>query len=817
MTRSKKGDFMNQTNARSLGGATMTRRSFVKAAAVAGAVGVTAGGMATTSSWLAPTQAVAEPEERITYTFHQSLCNGNCSLKCTIRDGRLAKVEPNDALEAEYSMCCARGISEISHIYGETRLQTPLRRVGERGEGNFESISWDEAMKEVGDQIKAIWDKYGKEAVYVSYSSEPRMGMLPALLGASEMEEPGIDIGIGNGLDPMKAGNGFYACTNETRDMVNSKFIMINGHNFCETGMMQARNLLDALAAGVELVVVDPHFSTTASKAHKWIPIKPGTDAAMYLGMVSHILDNELYDEEFVLAHTSMPYLLKKDGTLLRWEEVSGTKPRESKDEKTGETVTFDPFVVWDTKTKSIQPYDGEKVEPALTVEGVKGASSYKTVFEAIKESQQPYTIEWASERTGIPTEDLVYIAERYATSGASMLGLGMGGADKYANADVLGHAVGIMVALTGNIGAPGKAVGSMHGGRGYSAKLASWPLPDDMKAAEPEMYAYDFRTQPNNIHAVISVGNTLQQFFANMNLTAEWLKGLDFVLGIDIYNNDSIKFCDIVLPSCSKFECPEEVGDVKCAANHIMIQERGIDPLFESKTDFQIMTEIARAVGVADVLPKSQVELVRHQVDKNEAENLAGYTLDMLLEHNGILPFQGIEKPRIGFADQVYATESGRLDVYYEKMLKWDQALPTWEEPIEVYDENPAREQFPFQLTQTRSRFFIHSMYYDSKWINQFFDAYVEMNPSDMAAAGIADRDKVEVYNDRGSFKCQVVANESVHPGSLRTTEGAWARNMEDGHLQSVTNDQMRERRVDLMKGGVTPFNDTLVAVRKA
>ena len=809
---------MIETNAGSLDGATtMSRRSFVKAAAVAGAVSAAAGGMATTGSWLAPAEAVAEPEERITFTFHQSLCNGNCSLKCTIRDGRLAKVEPNDALEAEYSMCCARGISEISHIYGETRLQTPLRRVGERGEGNFEAISWDEAMKEVGDQIKAVWDKYGKEAVYVSYSSEPRMGMLPALLGASEMEEPGIDIGIGNGLDPMKAGNGFYACTNETRDMVNSKFIMINGHNFCETGMMQARNLLDALAAGVELVVVDPHFSTTASKAHKWIPIKPGTDGAMYLGMVSHILDNKLYDEEFVLAHTSMPYLLKKDGTLLRWEEVSGEKPRENKDEATGEVTTFDPFVVWDAKTKSLQPYDGEKVEPALEVAGVKGANGYKTVFEAIKESQQPYTIEWASEKTGIPADDLIYIAERYATSGASMLGLGMGGADKYANADVLGHAVGIMVALTGNIGGPGKAVGSMHGGRGYSAKLASWPLPEGMAAAAPEMYAYDFRTQPNNIHAVISVGNTLQQFFANMNLTAEWLKSLDFVMGIDIYNNDSIKFCDIVLPSCSKFECPEEVGDVKCAANHIMIQERGIDPLFESKTDFQIMTEIAKAVGVDDVLPKSQVELVRHQVDNNESENLAGYTLDMLLEHNGILPFQGIEQPRIGFADQVYATESGRLDVYYEKMLKWDQALPTWEDPIEAYDENPAREQFPFQLTQTRSRFFIHSMFYDAKWINQFFDAFVEMNPTDMAAAGIASRDTVEVYNDRGSFKCQVVANESVHPGSIRTTEGAWARNMGDGHLQSVTNDQMRDRRVDLMKGGVTPFNDTLVAIRKA
>lgn len=820
MTNREKGDYMTRSNARSLGGVTtMSRRGFVKTAAAAGAIGAVAGGMATASSWIAPIQAKADEatEERIAYTFHQSLCNGNCSLKCTIRDGRLCKVEPNDMLGSEYSMCCARGMSEIQHIYGETRLQTPLKRTGERGEGLFEAISWDEAMKEVGDQLKAVWDKYGKDSVYVSLSSEPRFGLLAGLLGASTYVEPGIDIGIGNGLDPATGQNGFYASTNETRDMVNAKFIMINGHNFCETGMMQARNLLDAIEAGAELVVVDPHFSTTASKAHKWIPIAPGTDAAMYLGMVSHILDNKLYDEEFVKAHTSMPYLLKKDGSFLRWEEASGEKPRELKDEATGEVTTFDPFVVWDAKSKALKPYDAEGVDPELEVAKIAGAKNYKTVFEATKENQQPYTLEWASEKTGITQDDLIYIAQRYATSGASMLGLGMGGADKYSNADVLGHAVAVMVALTGNIGAPGKCVGSMHGGRGYGASLASWAFPEGFGAAKQDLFAYDFRTQENNVHAVISVGNTLQQFFSNMNLTEQWLKTLDFVLEIDIYNCESVRFADIVLPACTKFECPEEIGDVKCAANHIMTVGRGLDPLFESKTDFQIMKEIARAVDLDSAMPASAEEWVRYQVDNNEAATLEGITLDAIQENHGLMPLVGIEKPRVGFADQVYKTESGRLDVYYEKMVKWGQALPAWEECSEVNANNPLREKFPYQLTQTRSRFLIHSMFYDAAWMNQYVDAFVEMNPVDMAAEGIADGATVEAYNDRGSFTCEVRANQSVRPGSIRTTEGAWSRNMEAGNIQTVTNDAMPDRRVDLMKGGVTPFNDTLVAIKKA
>ncbi len=807
---------MNETKRSSLERATtMSRRGFVKAAAAAGAVGVAAGSMASTSSWFAPAKALAEPEERIAYTFHQSLCNGNCSLKCTIRDGRLCKVEPNDMLGEEYSMCCARGMSEIQHIYGETRLQSPLRRTGERGEGKFEAISWDEAMKEVGDQLKAVWDKYGKESVYVSLSSEPRFGLLAGLLSASTYVEPGIDIGIGNGLDPATGQNGFYASTNETRDMVNAKFIMINGHNFCETGMMQARNLLDAIDAGVELVVVDPHFSTTASKAHKWIPITPGTDAAMYQGMISYILDNELYDEEFMAAHTSMPYLVKADGSFLRWGEVSGAEPRQVEDTAKKEMKPYDPFVVWDTVSNSIREYDAEGVVAALEAPASAG---YETVFSAIKANQKPYTLSWASEKTGISEEDLTYIAKRYATSGASMLGLGMGGADKYSNADVLGHAVAILVGLTGNIGAPGKCVGSMHGGRGYSASLASWKFPDaGMKANTLKMFAYDFRTQENDVHAVISVGNTLQQFFANMNLTEEWLKTLDFVLEIDIYHCESVRFADIVLPACTKFECPEEVGDVKCAANHIMTVGRGLDPLFESKTDFQIMKEIARAVGLDDAMPATAEEWVRYQVDNNTAATLKGITLDDVLDNHGLMPLVGIEKPRVGFADQKYKTESGRLDVYYEKMVKWGQELPNWEECSEIAADSPARAQFPYQLTQTRSRFLIHSMFYDAKWMNQYVDAYVEMNPADMAKEGISDGATVEAYNDRGSFKCEVRANESVRPGSIRTTEGAWSRNMDGGNIQTVTNDAMPDRRVDLMKGGVTPFNDTLVAIRKA
>ena len=126
----------------------LTRRGFLKtagaAAGVAGLAGVAS--MATADGWLAPASAEAAPEEHVARTYHQSHCGGMCSLACTVRDGRMVKVQPNGVGNHDFQTICLKGISEVAHIYGKGRVQTPLKRVGERGSGQFEPISWDEAL-----------------------------------------------------------------------------------------------------------------------------------------------------------------------------------------------------------------------------------------------------------------------------------------------------------------------------------------------------------------------------------------------------------------------------------------------------------------------------------------------------------------------------------------------------------------------------------------------------------------------------------------------------------------------------------------------
>ena len=243
-----------------MSGKELSRRGFFKAAGTVGAIGALSGSMATAANWLAPKQAEAEPDEKIVYTLHQFMCTGRCSLKCTIRDGRLALVQPNDTIDPYYRHICLKGISEIEHVYSEERLQTPMRRVGDRGSDEFEAISWDEAMDIVGTELKKAWDAYGKESVYMSASNEPRFSLLPPLLGCATGVEPGIDRGTGNGEAPAIGGDGFGGGTTESRDWVHTKTLIIAGTNLMETSLMQSTTMLDAKEAGSKVIDLDPQF-----------------------------------------------------------------------------------------------------------------------------------------------------------------------------------------------------------------------------------------------------------------------------------------------------------------------------------------------------------------------------------------------------------------------------------------------------------------------------------------------------------------------------------------------------------------------------
>ena len=191
----------------------------------------------------------------------------------------------------------------------------------------------------------------------------------------------------------------------------------------------------------------------------------------------------------------------------------------------------------------------------------------------------------------------------------------------------------------------------------------------------------------------------------------------------------------------------------------------------------------MAKRLGYGDALPESQEELTRFQLEKATDKALAGITLDEVVSHNGVVALKNQPDIARSYGNQTYKTTSGKIDLYYENLVEYGQALPQYEAPHEAFEGNPLRNTYPLVMTQRRSKYFIHQ----------------------------------NLMDDRGSFQCACIATEAVRPGTTVIVEGIWSKYMTAGDLQNVTNDAANPRGKALAKGRVTPFNDTLVEVKKA
>ncbi|ACV23768.1 Dimethyl sulfoxide reductase DmsA precursor [Slackia heliotrinireducens] len=789
----------------------LTRRGFLKTAAAgmagAGLSGLTLTGCAATTPGAEDTSG-----DTLAYTYHNEHCLCNCMFQCTVRDGKLVKIQPRPNEDHRYQNVCLKGISEIQNIYGEARIQQPMKRVGERGSGEFEAISWDEAFQMCADAFKACDETYGEGHIWMQFSTEAQQRfapLLPSLVKAQTGIPPlnGYDMGQGNGQNQAFAWSGMFA-QNTIWEWPMARTVLMVNCNVVETGMMWSRGMLDAQEAGTKIIVVDPRFSPTAAKADEWVPLTAGTDPALFMGMIHHILENDLYDREHVIAHTALPHLIDAaTGTTV------GTS-REVQDPETGETSTVvDPYV-WDAKSNTFKPYNQEGVEPELEGTFKVNGVECVTQFTKLKNDYAGYTLEWAEGITGTPAAQIAQVAEEYA-KGPSIICNGVGGIDKFQASDIAGHCYALIASLTGNYGKRGTGLGiyCYHTSL-YEAALGGWPLPEEYHVTAP-MGFYDVVQKSDDVHAAMFFGDIPTQKAANWAKTEEWLNSLDFVALADIYKSSVMDYVDLVLPVCSKLECPDSVGGVKNANGYILQNQKVLDPLFESKSDFYIERGIAEAMGLGDLMPKDGEEYARAILTSDDPQ-IAGFTLEKLTEANGALKLLGSEDelgPEVGFE---YHTPTGKQEPYYENMLKWGQAFPMWEEPNETYADNPLREKYPLQFGQARTRFRVHSAYSGAGWIQDLYEPHIELNPVDAAERGLSDGDQVEAFNDRGSFTTKLRVNNAIRPGSAFMAESTYRQYMDGTMMQNVTNDQLSERGYDLIFGPMIPYNDTLIEIKK-
>jgi molybdopterin-containing oxidoreductase family molybdopterin binding subunit len=725
-----------------------------------------------------------------------------CGLLAHVKDGKLEKLEPADFPDPKFNRICLKGLSQIQQVYHPERLKYPMKRVGKRGEGKWQRISWDEALDTIATKLKKIMGKYGPTAVLWFRGGLGAISEAPKRL-ASLLHGTFVELGLdSNGpqaaLDTFGCAwyltpdrKHFFGGSNEVADCINSRLIILWGANMSETLPHYMPFIFDAMEKGARLVVVDPRFSPTASKAHKWIPIRPGTDACLALSMINVIINENLHDKTFIANHTVGPFLVRSDNRFFL---------RERDMRKGGSNEN----VVWDTSTAKGQTYDNSSA-PALTGIYTCNGIECKPAFQRLIDLVAQYEPKTAETITGVSEEDIRKFAIEYATNKPASFGL-LHGLDRWHHGNLSYRAVFTLTAITGQIGIRGG--GHFTSGLGFAFNDEPWLFPEGKRPEKInplEMFKIIPTGKPYPIKALwVYRGNFFRNADAN-KIIGEILPSLEFILVADRFMTQTAEYADIVLPVCSSFETNDVING---PFPYVQLQQKVIEPLYESKSDFEITAEVAKRMGFGKYFDKSVEEYIALLL-----QNLDGITVERLRKE-GAVPVEIGKRPYVSFLEKNFPTPSGRVEFYVERGVEFGQELPVYIEAEEGTPKNPLARKYPLVFLQTHSRFHAHTTFANNPWLLEINpEPLLEINPVDAQERNIQNGDLVVVFNDRGMAKLKARLNEGIRPGVVDVHHGWWFKQFVEGGYQCLTHAKINPA----LRYPNFSYFDCLVEVKKA
>jgi molybdopterin-containing oxidoreductase family molybdopterin binding subunit len=758
------------------------------------------------------TFSVAAPISPDTERVVRTACNLNCGshfcgLNATVRGGEIVKIEAADFPDPRYRRLCMKGISHVQMQAHPERLLTPLKRNGQRGQGEWESISWEQALDEIAKKMRRLRDDFGAESlVFLPYSGQLSVlngfnGVylrLAAALGASgtSLREYGIDSAVPSGIeDTLGAGSGYLA--NDFSDLPNSRLILIWGGNPAQSRMNWWSFFMDAKRAGARLVTIDPRFSLTASKSDEWLPIRAGTDLHLALAMLRLIIENDWMDREFVLRHTVAPLLVREDnGEFLRLENASrnGDQPQS---------------LVWDAEAGRALPA-AQSSSPALSGRHVVAGIPCRTAFDFLREMLAPYTPEFAAEKTGLDAVQILRLTREYATVKPARI-MTLYGIDRWNHGATFGRLIVTLAAFTGNLGVHGGGVG-VDGSREATLPASDFPTPNGKSHRPinplllPEQIISE---QPHPIKSVfVAFGNWINQLPDQNRLLHEALPKLELLVVADHFMTETARFADYVLPAATFFEREDMV---KGPGPYIQYQPAIVAPRGECRSDFEIAAELAKRLGCGDAFEKPPREYLVEVLARNE--DTRAIALDELIA-------QGVMKRRLPLDWEVmhrdlhFHTPSGRVEFYVERLLPFGRALPKYEPPLEAFPGNELSPRYPLVCLTEHSRYRVHSTFSNAPWLREIeTEPRAAVHPLESERRGIVERDWVRIYNGRGHVTLRVHLSQAVPPGTVYLSQGWQSVDFQNGHAQSLTH--ARGNAANAF-GENSSFSDVLVEMEK-
>ncbi|MGD9807203.1 MAG: molybdopterin-dependent oxidoreductase [Deferribacterales bacterium] len=667
------------------------------------------------------------------------LCHPRCGTLLHIEDGKVVKVTGDPEHPINRGSICERGRLMLDHLYHPDRINYPMKRVGEKGEGKWERISWDQALDEVAEKLQTLKDKYGAETLTFThgtkrtyhwdcrrffnlFGSPNTCGVNTICMCPSYATEFATYGGMIMGSEvPMSKCIVLWGC-NASQSDPNLLYPMI----------------IHARKAGAKLIVIDPRKTREAGMADLWLQIRPGTDLALMLGWINLIIQDEMYDKEFVKNYTVGFDELKTEVQKYTPKYVS---------EITGVPVEaiVESATMYATTKPGVIPFGF-----GIDKQGINATqcARAKAIIRAITGNLEVPGGEVFSMAENIGNiRDWTYLELNEAMpeeQKSKQLG-----ADKYPF-----------------FGYPGWEMNSEANSKlpeGYMMPPESWH--SNLAHAREVMDAIVTK-KPYPVTAAITLANNPMVALPNTQKVFEALKALELYVVVEYYMTPSAALADYIFPAASTVETSE----LWLTNRFCMACPQGIEPLYERRNSYDFYRGLGMRLGQADQWPWETIEEVY-----DHCLEPVGLTFKQLSDQHGI--FGRMEYKR--YEKYGFGTPSGKVELkssIFEKL--GNDPLPRYKEPLWSPNGDKAlTDEYPLILI-TGSRFM--PMYQSEqrqieKARKKMPDPLVSMHPDTAKKLKLAEGDWAKISTLQGSIRQRVRITDAMDPGMVDVQHSWW------------------------------------------
>jgi anaerobic selenocysteine-containing dehydrogenase len=668
-------------------------------------------------------------QEKLVKTFC-SLCgpSSGCGINCYVRDGRLVRIEGMKEAPINRGKLCAKAFASAQWLYSPQRLKYPLRRTGKKGEGKFERIDWEEAIDIISSRLLEQKELYGPESLAIL---SPQRRTYSEYLYRFLMVHGSPNYGH-SGICAVQRAFGFAYTLGTSmlmEDYEHTDLIIVWGANPAYSGTPRGNlnRILNARERGAKLVVIKPAMQPDAAKADVWVPIIPGTDAALALAMLNVIITEELYDEKFV---TEWCYGFNELKNHIRSYTPEWASP-----------ITGIPA----DRIYELGRMYGQAGSACILV----GNAFDQTVNSnnAVRAVATLIAITGNLDRPGgnivsvpgnMPLVKSVHLRERYTQQWVDNL--------------------------------VGPEIASCFQPFNEGTSSAYFRCLDSVLTEKP----YPLKT-------IIAPGTQPTVITRGTPRVIEALQKLDFFVVIDVMETASMPWADVVIPVTTMYECdhPFEI-----AGDWIMARNKVIEPLGNYKSDYQFWLDLAVKMGYGDDFWNGDMTACMNY----QLENF-GMTIDELRNHPAGITYEPAPMEYEKY-EKIFSSPSPRLSkapflpqgkvAIYNTSFEENgfNPLPEWVAPPEGPSSTPELlDEYPLVFFDTHT-----SDVYNHGWLRNIPllrelepDPWIYIQPDTAMKLGIENNDWVVVESPRGRIRAKAVFFPGIHPNVVMGLHGWW------------------------------------------